>query len=470
MARLSLADSLMASLSKGVHVDTAEKIARGLPPIPDDIPTSNSTEVLPVNVVEPIVTPVIVNPVLIAVTEPVVTDVTIAEVTFNRKPAKQPANEPVNNRDHEPVSKTDIKPDYEPVIDPAQIPYPDNQPVSEPVKRQEQEPVRQPVNGSNSCPACHPAIYPANVVGKIVNPEIWYPYTEKQGRVLLYLIEAGGRTKREIIANDTGVNIATVKYSLRVFVKDGFISPTNLDVNHTMRGFTYALNPHLCNEYAARVIGSGYTPITNQANHPTNDPVRYPVNKPVFNPTNRPVSHPVSSPAHPFSSKVFEDENLTTSKPGLLNEPELRFWAGEGVTERQVVNWMAEFQLSEEEIVMSLRYGRFDILERGDVQNSANWFYKIMTRNGFYPRPPNYRSLLEIRAEALQQQQERDREAKAQIEEGEFETRFKAFLADPDALLYQELLDQVSSFAKEQLKEGDSRAAEIELKDLLRNA
>ena len=38
MARPSLKDSLMAALSKGSHIETAEKIARGLPPIPEEEP------------------------------------------------------------------------------------------------------------------------------------------------------------------------------------------------------------------------------------------------------------------------------------------------------------------------------------------------------------------------------------------------------------------------------------------------
>lgn len=61
------------------------------------------------------------------------------------------------------------------------------------------------------------------------------------------------------------------------------------------------------------------------------------------------------------------EDNLTTKKTEVLNDPELRLWAGEGITERQVQNWMTEFQTSLEEMVMSLRYGRFDILERRDV-------------------------------------------------------------------------------------------------------
>src|ERR1039457_1198772 len=61
MARPSLADSLRASLNKGVHVDTAEKIARGLPPILDEPETLPPISIAPVSIQEPVVAPVIVQ-------------------------------------------------------------------------------------------------------------------------------------------------------------------------------------------------------------------------------------------------------------------------------------------------------------------------------------------------------------------------------------------------------------------------
>lgn len=398
------------------------------------------------------------------------------------KPDKEPDNEPANNSDIYPVNESAKKPDIEPVqLDNYPV-YPGNNPAknlaNNPDNKPDNEPANKPDNRTVIYSDNKPDKEPTNDQAKPstinntctkIDPELWYPYTEKQGRVLIYLIEAGGRTKRETIANDTDVNIATVKYALRVFVKDGYISPTTLDINHTMRGFAYSLNPHLCNEYISRIKGAGYTSLIHPAYYPVNKPDHYPVNKTYIKPDNRSVHYPDNSQNSPFSSKVFkEDLNLTTTGTGIFEDPELKFWKGEGVTEKQVQNWMTEFQLSHDEIVMSLRYGRFDILERGDVNNSANWFYKILTRNGFYPKPANYRSLPEIKAEALIQQQERDREARLKIEAVEFEAKFQAFLEDSDSPIFKELFDKIGSFAKEQFKDGERMAAEIALKDLFK--
>jgi hypothetical protein len=352
-----------------------------------------------------------------------------------------------------------------------------NQPLIHTVSQSDGRTVSQTADQTVSQTVLHPDRQ------TVVQPEVYhYPtvdlmmfsdpvtgLTRNQCQVLLYLIHQPGITQRPAISEHTGVPFGTVKDALAVLVKKGFISKPQYYVNGDYRGFSYVSNRALCENFL-RKRGPEFSQPTNQTvNHPVGQTVFKTVGQTVNRPDGWSDSQTVVQTV-PFSSKVFEDENLTTSKPGLLNEPELRFWAGEGVTERQVVNWMAEFQLSEEEIVMSLRYGRFDILERGDVQNSANWFYKIMTRNGFYPRPPNYRSLLEIRAEALQQQQELDKEAKAQIEAADFENRFQAFLADPDAPLYQELLKQVNNFAIEQLKVGERMVADIELRELFKKA
>lgn len=285
---------------------------------------------------------------------------------------------------------------------------------------------------------------------------MWDPLTENQGRILEYLYEvAGGLTNVDTICSETVIAYGTVRKCIDVLLKEGYIISKKRFNGHAFNGFEYSMNNHLCSLYLAQVRGGRSEGQSRGRLHGQS------VGQTIGLSDGRAIT--------PFSSRFSEDLKPTTTETGVLNDPELRFWAGEGVTEKQVNNWMSEFQMSQDEIVLSLRYGRFDILERGDVQNSANWFYKILTKNGFYPRPANYRSVVEIRAEALLQQQKRDREAQANLEAIDFEVKFQEFLANKDASLYQELFSQVGNFAKEQLKSGDKMAAEIELKDLLKN-
>ncbi len=81
---------------------------------------------------------------------------------------------------------------------------------------------------------------------------------------------------------------------------------------------------------------------------------------------------------------------MTTGAAGILDDPELKLWADAGVTEKQLKEWMREFDSTSEEIVASLRYAAHDILKRNNVKNPVNSFYQVMIRDGRYPRPQSY--------------------------------------------------------------------------------
>jgi elongation factor P hydroxylase len=399
-----------------------------------------------------------------------------------RQLARQEVKQPANEADNKPAYNTtnnypDVEPVNEPVNEPAQHPakagYPVNEPVNEPARyaayEPASEPVHRPVYGPASEPdnepAHHiinqPAKYQAKHPAKPIEPELWYPYTEKQGRVLLYLITAGGRTKRESISRDTGVNIATVKYSLRVFVKDGFISSTALDVNHTMRGFTYALNPHLCNEYASRILGSEFVPIFHPANQPASHqaryPAHYPVNGPIFNPDNEPVHYPANKPVHPFSSSSLYEKTTTKTGPGnenILTGAIGAFWEEEGLSESQASKWCQQFEVEPTVMKLQLEWARFDLENNGrriDVKKDAvSWFFgHLRTTGGSFPRPVNYRSPAELRAEAVEKDLAREKDARERLVTAEIEQAFQRILADPEGQEYKALLNQTNEFAKD---------------------
>lgn len=374
------------------------------------------------------------------------------------EPAKEPVNEPVNEPVKEPVNKPDNEP-VKPVIaglptgaptgQPANVPAnePDKQPTHEPVK----ESVHQPVNYPVKVPAHHPANQPANVydvdITKI-DPELWYPFTEKQGRVLLYLLQAGGRSNRNHIADDTGVNIATVKHTLRILAKDGYIGNIQLYADHGRRGFTYSINHAMCADFAARLTGK---PVSYPVNQPANQPAHRVANQPANYPANQAAHEPVQSLAS-FSSR---ENNLTTTN----NDPEFGFWSEEGVTERQLQNWETEFGMNREELLQALKYCRYDLLnnpDRQEVKSAQNWFYKTVKRAGAYPRPEGYKTLHEIRADQERQElADLERQAKelADLRRRKqiagLELKFQQILAAGEGEEYQELFGQLNSFEKE---------------------
>ena len=379
---------------------------------------------------------------------------------------KRPANQPANNQANTQANKPDSEPIYNPVKStnepdnkPAKPDYPDNHPTNKPVH----DPVNNPVTWPHTEPANKPVIKPVNVPTKqpaqssniIIDPELWYPYTEKQGKILLYLIQAGGRTKREHISRDTGINIATVKYSLRILVKDGYISRTELDVNHTDRGFTYHLNPQLCNEYATRILGAGYKPINEPASHRGNYPAIYPDNNPHTYPVHYPDNVATSQAANPFSSSL--DNKLTTKEPSVKNKILCgaleAYWVEEGLREQQVLKWCADFEIEPSTMKYQLEWARFDLEnnnKRGDVKKGVvNWFFGCLAKTGgSYPRPVNYKSAAELRAEALELELAKEMEAKERLAAAEIESDFRQILMNPGGETYQTLLTNLNEFAR----------------------
>ncbi len=479
--RPSLADSLMASLNKGVHVDTAEKIARGMAPILDDEATYPPLLSQSVEVSEPFIEPVVlIGTGPIDIVEPVISEVkvSISDTTIESVsvlPVSRAIEQTNKHSDRQSNSHTtgiansQANDQANKQADRQTTTEASKQAIEQTYQQDSRQPDRQSDNQTNEQsfeqsttqtleqPFQQTIRHSAEQSFKQSPKHAWLPLNENQGRILVFLYERGnGLTNMDIVCAETGIAYGTARTSIDILMKEGYVTSKTRHNGHAFRGFEYALNNHLCSLYISRIRGEQSSEQSSWQS----------IRQSSKQPNNQTLGQANKQTNGSFSSSFLEEDKPTTD---LLRDPELRFWAGENVTEKQIQTWMAEFQMTQEEMIMSLRYGRFDILERGDVQNSANWFYKILTRNGFYPKPANYRSLLEIKAEALQQQQERDREAKSKIEAAEFDTQFDSFLSDPSAPLYQELLDKVGGFAKEQLKDGERMAADIELRELFKS-
>ncbi|MFZ4859167.1 MAG: hypothetical protein ACOYL3_22545 [Desulfuromonadaceae bacterium] len=403
-------------------------------------------------------------------------------VSTNDEPAKQPANEPatqpdkelanhvanepaykpVNSPDHIQANEPVKKPDSKPAIYADQAGYPDSEPgkypvdpVNKPVTYEANEPDIKPVIKSDIEPVNNPAMRPVNQLANNIDPELWYPYTEKQGRILLYLIEANGRTKRAQIVQDTGINIATVKYALRMFVKEQFISQTVLDVKHTDRGFSYSLNPHKCHEYASRFFGKDYS--INY--HPANEPVRYPVNRPVVNPVVNPVVKPEVKPEFPFSSSSSKEYSTTTENQDLFEtDPELRYWRDRGVSMNKVISWTTPDQCdcSADKIIKSLRHGRYDfeienMATKKNIDNPLNWFYSVLKKSKGDYSAANYKSYELMRLEKLEKEAKELADIRKRLAAAEREVAFERILSDTDGEKYKALYAKLdNSFAKEE--------------------
>ena len=259
--------------------------------------------------------------------------------------------------------------------------------------------------------------------------------TPAQSKVLIYLIAQGGITQRDAISAATDVPLGTVKHSLIQLVKHGFISKPQYYVKAAFRGISYRINLQPCYDFLCLHGGE---------------------NGPQGDLTGQPTGQPDVSTYS--SSKSFKDFS-TTRKPDLwktLDDPELGYWREVGLTEKQVLSWMGEMGLSVEVMDLCLRYARWDILfENKSIEKPLSFFYSVIKKNGFYAKPDGYRSLEQIRLEAVREAiQDRERvvaelqEARERKRQADHELRFQQMLADPLGPEYQSLFQGLNGFAR----------------------
>ncbi|MDA8417114.1 MAG: helix-turn-helix domain-containing protein [Betaproteobacteria bacterium] len=479
--RPSLADSLMASLNKGVHVDTAEKIARGFTPVPDEaaLPTP-TVESIVVAVPDPIVEPVIIKQTPVVVSAPQVVE---PSVVLSKEPAPSDGlsvspldGDTVTQSDHDTVS---------PYISQTVIPS-----DTKSVTRSN----TQTVSGVHPQTVSQYQTVPQTVLGYIPLDVLNLAFN--QACILEYLINnTSGITNARAISDTTHITIPSVREALQRLVAKGFMHKPVTMKNAAFQGFSYVLNKALCDHF----INAGGLSQDNYRRHQT-------VHETVSGFEGATVRHSDGKTVHSSSNSLLESKNLTTtSSPDTVSpskgealtpsDPHITtpskgdtltpsngfiltggvgaYWEEEGLGEGQAQKWCSQFEIDPEQMKMQLDWARFDLEingRRGEVKKDpVSWFFgHLRTTGGCFPRPVNYKSPIEIRAEALKVQQEKDLEAKASLESADFENRFQEFLKNPDSNLYNQLLSQVTSFAADQAKDGDRMAVEIELRDLFK--
>ncbi|HIJ86606.1 MAG TPA: hypothetical protein HPP97_02855 [Desulfuromonadales bacterium] len=302
------------------------------------------------------------------------------------------------------------------------------------------------------------------------------PLSKEQGMILVYLYEvAQGCSNVETISRDLTIDSHTVRESLLVLVTEGYLYllDKKRDSRVNPAGFSYRMNNYLCSRYAARVRGGGEPA---QGHLPEVSIWRS--ERPA---SGAPIPQPIifsSSVAKEKQNPALQKEKVTETpaapaEPPVLSGAVAEYWQKEGLEEPLAQKWCATFGVEPEQMHQQLEWARFDLEtnKRREIvkKDMISWFYdRLMITGGIYPRPANYRTAEELRAEALQHQHENDLSAQAKIVELEFENSLQAFLADPEAPLYQELLERVNSFALEQLRTGEGKAEEIGLDALFK--
>jgi hypothetical protein len=436
MARPSLRDSLMAALTKGTHIETAEKIARGLPPIPEDgapSPTlpDESTKI-----------PDIVS----AQTPDHNKEQTSGQATEQAsKGANTQATDRASIRAVKQASKGADNRAGEQATNPSlqQLSkHSSNQATGrafgQATEQASEQPLPHPLEQAPEHLKEQAPKQPTALTGRYA----WLPLNANQGRILLFLYEQGnGLTNMDIVVAETGIAYGTARKAIDVLVSEGYIISKSQHNGHAFRGFEYTLNNHLCSLYVSRI----------KEEQPDGQPSWQSFSQPNKQPSGQATGQANKQTTVSFSSSRINNPT-TTEYP--LGDPELGYWKAKGLTSRQVEKWAEEFSMDVELVLQSLKHCRYEMVvlnleEEKNIENAMNWFYKVMQRSGFYARPKEYKSMAEIRAEEMERAARDMVEARERQAAAEFELEFQRMIDDPGSDDYQQLFDQLTDFEKQ---------------------
>ena len=184
------------------------------------------------------------------------------------------------------------------------------------------------------------------------------------------------------------------------------------------------------------------------------------------------------------SSSLLENTTTQDFKHILNSHPELGYWRQKGLTDKQISTWSRQFDLNPEDIIQSLCYCRFDMIENDreksePINDVFNWFFRIIERTGSYPKPSNYKSHKQKqidrekeRAEELKKQAEELRKARQDSINAKHEIEFEQMLQDREDPTYKKCYDKLSDFFKKPGKQGsitfitDMKKAYCEIKGI----
>ena len=475
MARPSLADSLRASLNKGAHIETAEKIARGFSDVPDDIKIE---EVPIVSVVtEPLVvksSPISVdtssnaNP--ITSTQPVQSQIEKVLIYPTRilsdgRIAEQSDSLTVERCDGDTVAQSNSNTVQH--SDSTTVGQSDNNTVTPSVGQTVRQPHPQTVVQYQTHYQTPMHYVPLEVLNLAYN----------QACVLEALIDnKTGLTNYRAISDQTHIGIPSVREALSRLVVKGFMHKPLTVKNAAFQGFSYILNKALCDHF----IAAGGLSQENYKDHQTVQQTVRPSDNVTVTHTNSQTAHSSSlfiedlkqattlnhqnvspsdgltvRPSSASSLSQSDTEYIRPSDGFILTGAVGAYWEEEGLGEGQARKWCSQFETGPEQMRQQLDWARFDLEANGRrkevKKDTISWFFgHLRTTGGCFPRPVNYKSPAEIRAEAIEKDLAQEQEAKARLMAAETEQKFQRILANPESVEYLSLYNQINGFAKEE--------------------
>lgn len=290
-----------------------------------------------------------------------------------------------------------------------------------------------------------------------------FTLAKNQVRVLNFLIDNNiSRTSYNEIGKHTGIGRDSCIAAIGSLVKKGFLHK-HIVKNSEFQGFYCVLNKSLCDHFIN--IGDLYRQKVHHT-HPSGICITSPSDGLV---TTRLDGSGVEAPdgqTMHISSSFLNIKTTTTQKAskGMVTRPstnesfvmigpEMVYWQEVGLQERQVQKWCSEFDVDSVELRRQLAWARWDLVVNGKKaevkKNVISWIYGILHNTACcYPRPENYKTPVELRAERIKLEHEKEEQARQDIERMKIEKGFREVWSNPDGDEYQAIWNSLSTYEK----------------------
>jgi len=310
-------------------------------------------------------------------------------------------------------------------------------------------------------------IFDGNISDPQTIPQDIISMSYNQAAVFDYLIKNDGVTNMRAISGATSIGIPSVKDAMSRLVRRGFMHNPVTIRSANFQGFSYILNQSAVGHFKAiggleqrNLLPLSHRRISDRQTDKKTDIKPLSIRPSDSQPLNGGIAHSSSSFKIITTTTTedpltvgYEDKSPKTAEGFVLVGPIEAYWGEEGLQEAQAQKWCSQFEVEPDQMRQQLEWARFDLEvndRRSEVKKDViSWFFGHLRKTGgCFPRPGNYKSPTELRAEALEIELAKETEAKERLTAAEMERDFRQILSDPEGERYKALLMQINEFAR----------------------
>ena len=179
--------------------------------------------------------------------------------------------------------------------------------------------------------------------------------------------------------------------------------------------------------------------------------------------TSNSSSSVLDKPTTPAGGAAASSSAEEATVAEVLDGPELRYWKSKGLRAGKVANWMRDYSVSFEDMILSLQHAAFDLVAKGEKDAQGNpikcskvWFHRRIEREGFYDRPEGFKTDADRRLEREQKRLAEERErldtlrkAREERRKLQMELMCEEMLSDPESEMYKQCEARLTKFERQ---------------------